>query len=137
MDIATSPERVEDICKRHGIHQQEMHLWKIINPQFCEALYQAMASRADILADSGVADLQKLEDYVYNEDNDPRHMHARTGLVRAKLGYNQWLAGKLNPRYADKPADVTVNIQSDARQAAWDARRARATDADSSDITPD
>jgi len=137
IDIATSPDSVYDICKRHGVNEVTINAWKLFDSAFSTAYERARQLRADVLADSGAGDLRKLEEYIYNEENDPRHMHARTGLVRAKIGYAQWWAGKLNPRYADRPTDVTVNIQSDARQAAWEARRARATDADSSEIKPD
>jgi hypothetical protein len=47
---------------------------------------------------------------VVNISDDELPTHEAIGRARLRMQSRQWLAGKYNPRYADKPTQIGVNV---------------------------
>lgn len=133
-DIATDPRPIRSICTAHGISNAVLYAWCSASRDFADTFRVACALRGDSLVDSVDEDLETLCEYVKTSSDDAREKHVRVASARLQTDFRRWLSGKLNPRYADRPVDVTVNVQSDARAQAWQARKSKAVEAQSADV---
>jgi hypothetical protein len=76
-----------------------VHGWKQADESFRQALMRAREQQAEVWADEVV------------ELTDERLItHEDIGRARLRMQSRQWLAGKYNPQFADKPTQVGVQI---------------------------
>ena len=81
--------------------------WRDTHPEWAVALARARRSRADRLADEGMA----LVDEPLDLSMDGKVASAGVSRQNNRANYRRWLAGALDPdTYADKGANVTVNV---------------------------
>jgi hypothetical protein len=76
-----------------------VHDWKQADESFCQALMRARELQAEVWADELV-------------DISDAELPTREAIRRARLRMQsrQWLAGKYNSRFADKPNQTQVNV---------------------------
>jgi hypothetical protein len=108
-----TPELCKEICER--ISEGEtltnicrdpdmpawttIHDWKRSDDSFRQALAHAREQQAEVWADEMVS---------ISDDELPTH--EAIGRARLRMQARQWLAGKYNPTYADKPTQLGVNV---------------------------
>jgi hypothetical protein len=76
-----------------------VHDWEKVDESFRQALASAREQQAEAWAED-----------VVNISDDELPTHEAIGRARLRMQSRQWLAGKYNPTYADKPAQVGVNV---------------------------
>ena len=121
-DIATTSDNMDTIVQRYGISKPTFYLWVMINEDFSNCFSRALENRALVYGDTMVSDINELEDYIHNESNDPRIMHARIQLHHRKAGTYQWLMSRYNRQvYGDKlDIDQHVTVEpAKQREEAW------------------
>ena len=88
-------------------NSQTLYEWRDKYPEWATALARARRSRADRLADEGMA----LVDEPLDLSMDGKVASAGVSRQNNRANYRRWLAGALDPdTYADKGANVTVNV---------------------------
>jgi hypothetical protein len=76
-----------------------VHDWKQVDDSFAKALARAREQQAEVWAEEG----KELTDAELPT-------HEAIGRARLRMRSRQWLAGKYNSTYADKPTQVGVNV---------------------------
>ena len=124
--LCTDPRSINTLCKEVGTSEPAMNHWKGLDPRFQAALARAFVLRSAVWAHKGESLYEELDEYLENEEeNDPRWANVRLNRAYRQTGYYQWLAGKYNPMYADKQAELHVHVDaSKAREDAWSSRMA-------------
>jgi hypothetical protein len=108
-----TPELCAEICRRisEGETMQAIlndpgmpgwttvHDWKQIDVSFRQALTRAREQQAEVWAEE-----------IMSISDDDLPTHEAIGRARLRMQSRQWLAGKFNPQFADKPTQVGVNV---------------------------
>jgi hypothetical protein len=108
-----TPELCTEICRRisEGETMQAIlntpgmpagttvHEWRQADESFRQALALAREQQAELWAE----EVKELTD-------EKLETHEDIGRARLRMQSRQWLAGKYNPTYADKPTRVGVNV---------------------------
>jgi hypothetical protein len=76
-----------------------VHEWRQADDSFAKALARAREQQAEVWAEE-VKELTDAE----------LPTHEAIGRARLRMQSRQWLAGKYNPTYADKPTQIGVNV---------------------------
>jgi Bacteriophage Sf6, terminase small subunit-like len=76
-----------------------VHGWKQVDEAFRQALMRAREQQAEVWAE----EVKTLSD-------DYLDTHEAIGRARLRMQSRQWLAGKFNSQFADKPTQVGVNV---------------------------
>jgi hypothetical protein len=76
-----------------------VHDWKQADESFRQALARAREQQAEVWAEE-VKELTDAE----------LPTHEAIGRARLRMQSRQWLAGKYNPTYADKPTQIGVSV---------------------------
>jgi hypothetical protein len=76
-----------------------VHDWKKADESFRQAYMRARELQAEVFAEEMIS---------ISDDDLPTH--EAIGRARLRMQSRQWLAGKYNPTYADKPTQVGVNV---------------------------
>jgi terminase small subunit-like protein len=94
-------ETLTNICRdAHMPAWTTVHDWKKSDESFRQALAHAREQQAEAWADD-----------VVNISDDELPTHEAIGRARLRMQSRQWLAGKFNPQFADKPTtQVGVNV---------------------------
>jgi terminase small subunit-like protein len=93
-------ETLTNICRdAHMPAWMTVHDWKKSDESFRQALAHAREQQAEVWADD-----------VVNISDDELPTHEAIGRARLRMQSRQWLAGKFNPQFADKPTQVGVNV---------------------------
>jgi Bacteriophage Sf6, terminase small subunit-like len=108
-----TPELCAEICRRisEGETMQAIlkdpgmpawttvHDWKRADESFRQALARAREQQAEVWAEE-----------IMSISDDELPTHEAIGRARLRMQSRQWLAGKYNLTYADKPTQVGVNV---------------------------
>ena len=108
-----TPELCAEICRRisEGETMQAIlkdpgmpawttvHDWKQADESFRQALMRAREQQAEVWAEE-----------IMSISDDDLPTHEAIGRARLRMQSRQWLAGKYNPQFADKPTQVGVNV---------------------------
>jgi hypothetical protein len=108
-----NPELCAEICRRisEGETMQAIlkdpgmpawttvHDWKQADESFRQALMRAREQQAEVWAE----EIKSISD-------DELPTHEAIGRARLRMQSRQWLAGKFNPQFADKPTQIGVNV---------------------------
>ena len=108
-----TPELCSEICRRisEGETMQAIlkdpgmpawttvHDWKQADESFRQALTRAREQQAEVWAEE-----------IMSISDDDLPTHEAIGRARLRMQSRQWLAGKYNPQFADKPTQVGVNV---------------------------
>jgi hypothetical protein len=137
VDIATSADPVDVILTKYNLKHTTVYTWKALNADIQAAWKAAMVHRTHVLADKLHSDGKVLDDFVDNEDNDPREKTVKIKRFDVRWKHNEWYMSRVNRKdYGDNlsvESNVTVNA-AQAREDAW--RRAREMrDADYTDVS--
>jgi hypothetical protein len=93
-------ETLTNICRDPDMPAwTTVHDWKQVDDSFAKALARAREQQAEVWAEEG----KELTDAELPT-------HEAIGRARLRMRSRQWLAGKYNPTYADKPTQVGVNV---------------------------
>ena len=93
-------ETMKAILKTPGMPAwTTVHEWRQADDSFRQALARAREQQAEVWAEE-VKELTDAE----------LPTHEAIGRARLRMQSRQWLAGKYNPTYADKPTQVGVNV---------------------------
>jgi hypothetical protein len=93
-------ETMKAILKTPGMPAwTTVHEWRQTDPSFAQALARAREQQAEVWAEE-VKELTDAE----------LPTHEAIGRARLRMQSRQWLAGKYNPTYADKPTQIGVNV---------------------------
>jgi hypothetical protein len=76
-----------------------VHEWKKADESFRQAFMRAREQQAEVWAEE-----------IISISDDELPTHEEIGRARLRMQSRQWLAGKYNPTYADKPTQVGVNV---------------------------
>jgi hypothetical protein len=76
-----------------------VHDWKQADESFRQALARAREQQAEVWAEE-----------MLSISDDELPTHEAIGRARLRMQSRQWLAGKYNPTYADKPTQIGVNV---------------------------
>jgi hypothetical protein len=88
------------ICKEPGMPSWvTIHNWRQADESFRQDLARAREQQAEAWAD----DILSISDAELPT-------HEEIGRARLRMQSRQWLAGKYNPTYADKPTQIGVNV---------------------------
>jgi hypothetical protein len=136
-----TPELCAEICRRisEGETMQAIlkdpgmpawttvHDWKQADESFRQDLMRAREQQAEVWAE----EVKTLSD-------DELDTHEAIGRARLRMQSRQWLAGKYNPQFADKPTQIGVQVGvsvvlPEAERAKLIERRDRALLANQSD----
>ena len=108
-----TPELCAEICERLAKGEtltailaepgmpawSSVHEWKQSDESFRQARMRAREQQAEVWADE-IMDISDAE----------LPTHEAIGRARLRMQSRQWLAGKYNPTYADKPTQIGVNV---------------------------
>jgi hypothetical protein len=108
-----TPELCAEICRRISegetmqaiLKKPEMpalttvHNWKQGDESFRQALARAREQQAEVWAEE-----------MLSISDDELPTHEAIGRARLRMQSRQWLAGKYNSQFADKPTQVGVNV---------------------------
>src|SRR4030095_5886844 len=108
-----TPELCAEICRRisEGETMQAIlktpgmpawttvHEWRQDDDSFAKALARAREQQAEVWAEE-----------IMSISDDELPTHEAIGRARLRMQSRQWLAGKYNPQFADKPNQTQVNI---------------------------
>jgi hypothetical protein len=93
-------ETMQAILKNPGMPAwTTVHDWKQADESFRQALARAREQQAEVWAE----EVKELTDA-------DLPTHEAIGRARLRMQSRQWLAGKYDPTYADKPTQLGVNI---------------------------
>ena len=108
-----TPELCKAICERVAkgetltniLQEPEMPAWTTVHgwKQADEAFRQALARAREQQAEVWAEEMLSISD-------DELPTHEAIGRARLRMQSRQWLAGKYNPQFADKPTQVGVNV---------------------------
>jgi hypothetical protein len=76
-----------------------VHDWRHADESFRQALMRAREQQAEVWAEE-----------MLSISDDELPTHEAIGRARLRMQSRQWLAGKYNAQYADKPTQVGVNV---------------------------
>ena len=76
-----------------------VHNWKQADESFRQALARAREQQAEVWAEE-----------MLSISDDELPTHEAIGRARLRMQSRQWLAGKYNPQFADKPTQVGVQV---------------------------
>ena len=76
-----------------------VHGWKQADESFRQALARAREQQAEVWADE-----------IVSISDDELPTHEAIGRARLRMQSRQWLAGKYNSQFADKPTQVGVQV---------------------------
>jgi hypothetical protein len=108
-----TPELCKEICERMAEGETltnicrdadmpawtTVHDWKQADESFRQALTRAREQQAEVWAEE-----------IMSISDDDLPTHEAIGRARLRMQSRQWLAGKYNPQFADKPTQVGVNV---------------------------
>ncbi len=108
-----TPELCAEICRRisEGETMQAIlkepgmpglttvHDWKKADESFRQALMRAREQQAEVWAEE-----------IMSISDDELPTHEEIGRARLRMQARQWLAGKYNAQFADKPNQTQVNL---------------------------
>jgi hypothetical protein len=108
-----TPELCAEICRRisEGETMQAIlkdpgmpawttvHDWRHADESFRQALARAREQQAEVWAEE-----------MLSISDDELPTHEAIGRARLRMQSRQWLAGKYNPQFADKPTQVGVQV---------------------------
>jgi len=108
-----TPELCAEICRRisEGETMQAIlkdpgmpawttvHDWKKADESFAKALARAREQQAEVWAEE-----------IMSITDDDLPTHEAIGRARLRMQSRQWLAGKYNQQFADKPSQTQVNV---------------------------
>jgi hypothetical protein len=93
-------ETLTNICRDPDMPAwTTVHDWKKADESFRQAFMRAREQQAEVWA----------EEIMFISD-DELPTHEAIGRARLRMHSRQWLAGKYNPTYADKPPQVGVQV---------------------------
>jgi hypothetical protein len=93
-------ETMQAILKDPGMPAwTTVHDWRQADESFRQALARAREQQAEVWADE-----------IVSISDDELPTHEAIGRARLRMQSRQWLAGKYNFTYADKPAQVGVQV---------------------------
>ena len=93
-------ETLTNICRDADMPAwTTVHDWKKADPSFAQALARAREQQAEAWAEEMIS---------ISDDDLPTH--EEIGRARLRMQARQWLAGKYNPTYADKPNQLQVAV---------------------------
>jgi hypothetical protein len=93
-------ETMQSILKESGMPGwTTVHDWKQADESFRQALTRAREQQAEVWAEEIMS--------IYDDDLPT---HEAIGRARLRMQSRQWLAGKYNPQFADKPTQIGVNV---------------------------
>ena len=93
-------ETLTNICRDPDMPAwTTIHDWKRSDDSFRQALAHAREQQAEVWADEMVS---------ISDDELPTH--EAIGRARLRMQARQWLAGKYNAQYADKPGQTQINV---------------------------
>jgi hypothetical protein len=93
-------ETMKAILKTPGMPAwTTVHEWRHTDDSFAQALARAREQQAEIWAE----EVKELTD-------EELPTHEAIGRARLRMQSRQWLAGKYNPTYADKPSQTQINV---------------------------
>ena len=92
-------ETLTNICRDPMPAWTTVHDWKRSDESFRQDLVRARERQAEVWADD-----------VVNISDADLPTHEAIGRARLRMQSRQWLAGKYNPKFADKPVQVGVNV---------------------------
>src|SRR6266496_3794782 len=94
-------ETMQAILKEPGMPAwTTVHDWKQADESFRQALTRAREQQAEVWAEE-----------IMSISDDDLPTHEAIGRARLRMQSRQWLAGKFNPQFADKPTtQVGVNV---------------------------
>ena len=112
-DVAASPDSIATISKRHGINPDTFWLWVRDNPLFSDAFMQARSLRAHSLVHGDAEKLTELEIKAETASNEElRRIDLQSRIHRIRIGRNQWMAERMNPRQFASQQHVDVTQRS-------------------------
>src|SRR5439155_10154977 len=76
-----------------------VHDWKQADESFRQALARAREQQAEVWAEE-----------IMSISDDDLPTHEAIGRARLRMQSRQWLAGKYNPQFADKPTQIGVQV---------------------------
>jgi hypothetical protein len=108
-----TPELCKEICERVGKGEtltailaepgmpawSSVHEWRHTDESFRQALMRAREQQAEVWAEE-----------MLSISDDELPTHEAIGRARLRMQARQWLAGKYNPQFADKPTQVGVQV---------------------------
>jgi hypothetical protein len=93
-------ETMQAILKEPGMPAwTTVHDWKRADESFRQALARAREQQAEVWAEE-----------IMSISDDDLPTHEAIGRARLRMQSRQWLAGKYNPQFADKPTQVGVQV---------------------------
>src|SRR5438046_848354 len=93
-------ETMQAILKEPGMPAwTTVHDWKKADESFRQELMSAREEQGEVWAE----EVKTLSD-------DELDTHEEIGRARLRMQSRQWLAGKFNPQFADKPTQIGVNV---------------------------
>jgi hypothetical protein len=93
-------ETMQAILKEPGMPAwTTVHDWKQADESFRQALARAREQQAEVWAEE-----------MLSISDDELPTHEAIGRARLRMQSRQWLAGKYNSQFADKPTQVGVNV---------------------------
>src|SRR5205809_2019717 len=93
-------ETLQAILKDPGMPAwTTVHDWKQADESFRQALMRAREQQAEVWADE-----------IMSISDDELPTHEAIGRARLRMQSRQWLAGKYNQQFADKPTQIGVNV---------------------------
>jgi hypothetical protein len=91
---------MQTILKEPGMPASTtVHDWKQADDSFRQALMHAREQQAEVWAEE-----------IMSISDDELPTHEAIGRARLRMQSRQWLAGKYNPQFADKPTQVGVQV---------------------------
>src|SRR6266566_2672683 len=93
-------ETMQAILKAPGMPAwTTVHDWKHADESFRQGLARAREQQAEVWAEE-----------IMSISDDDLPTHEAIGRARLRMQSRQWLAGKYNAQYADKPTQIGVNV---------------------------
>jgi hypothetical protein len=93
-------ETLTNICRDPDMPAwTTVHDWKRSDDSFRQALARAREQQAEVWAEE-----------IMSISDDDLPTHEAIGRARLRMQSRQWLAGKYNAQYADKPTQIGVNV---------------------------
>ena len=109
-DFAQSPDSIDVICGRHDISTTRFWAWVQDNMEFRDLFAQARTQRAHALVHGDHTKLQELEIKAETASNEElRRIDLQSRIHRIRIGRNQWMAERMNPKQfaSQQHVDVT------------------------------
>jgi len=122
IDVATTMDPVENICKKYNINASTIGIWRMSDSRLMTAWRTAMAARAHAMADKMESEINGLEAIVDNKDEDTRYKATKVKTFDVKWRHREWLMKSINKRdFGDNiQQDINVNVNPvEQRAKAW------------------